>query len=30
MQNTNQFVCGVALGAALVYLLDPDRGNHRK
>jgi osmotically-inducible protein OsmY len=30
MQYTNRFVVGVALGAGLAYLFDPERGNRRR
>lgn len=30
MNYTNQFVAGIALGAGLAYLFDPDRGNRRR
>lgn len=30
MNYTNQVVAGVALGAGLAYLFDPDRGNRRR
>jgi BON domain-containing protein len=30
MSYTNQFVAGIALGAGLAYLFDPNRGNRRR